>query len=449
MAIREYRRGRMIGRGACGTVSLATDASSGEIFAVKSSDIGCSAALQREQRILSALDSPFVVSYLGFDVAGPAPGFCRRFDLFVEYAPGGSLSDAIEQHGGRLEEPAIRCYARDVLRGLDYLHSAGVVHCDIKSRNVLLCGCGHAKIADFGCARLADEAGECSISGTPLFMSPEVARGEEQGAPADVWALGCTVIEMATGRSPWADAKDPVSALHRIAFSTDVPEIPSSMSEQGKEFLSKCLVRNPRERWTAAELLRHPFVVSSGSLDPQSTSNCGTNFNRVSPVTTLDQSFWELISDDEDVLDQVEVPEEDPLERIKRLAGNATQNWTWDENWVTVRSHGREESSPATDSVTEADMLDFDPISVESVLVRSVDTLLFHYNFDKVVNEVRSSNGRNSKLYIKPFENLYMIQSALFGSSNSTIGTPLDPPPAFTAMPKNIADRTPTASGAQ
>lgn len=339
MAIREYRRGRTIGRGACGTVSLATDASSGEIFAVKSADIGRSIALQHEHRILSALDSPFVVSYLGFDVDGPESGFRRQFDLFLEYAPGGSLSDAIEQHGGRLEEPAIRCYARDLLRGLDYLHSAGVSHCDIKSGNVLLCAGGRAKLADFGCARLAGEGSGCSISGTPLFMSPEVVRGEEQGAPADVWALGCTVIEMATGRPPWPEAADPASALHRIAFSTDLPELPSWMSEQGKEFLSKCLVRNPRERWTAAELLRHPFVVSSGSLDPQSTSSCDTNFDPVSPVTTLDQSFWELISDDEDVSDQVEVPEEDPLERIKSLAGT-DGHWTWDESWVTVRSHG-------------------------------------------------------------------------------------------------------------
>lgn len=114
-------------------------------------------------------------------------------------------------------------------------------------------------------------------------------------------------------------------------------------------------------------------------------------------MTTLDQSFWELISDDEEVLDQIEVAEEDPLERMKSLAGNAAPNWTWDESWVTVRGHGREESSPATDSVaeevmessmpatSEEDMLpDFDPISVESLLVRSIDTLLVHYtcNYD-------------------------------------------------------------------
>ncbi|RRT33264.1 hypothetical protein B296_00047172, partial [Ensete ventricosum] len=256
-----WRRGRIIGRGTSATVSLATSVSSGEVFAVKSSELSRSSLLQREQRILSALDSPFVVSYFGCDVAAQTPGAGRCYNLLMEYAPRGSLSDEIKKQGGRLDELAIRSYACDILGGLAYLHSNGVVHCDLKSQNR-------------GCMR-----------GTPMFMAPEVARGGEQSAPADIWALGCTVIEMATGRPPWPLVSDVLSALHQIAFSTDVPEFPSWISEEGRDFLSRCLRRDPLERWTAEQLLHHPFVVASRVANPPSKSDW------ISPKSTLDQAF--------------------------------------------------------------------------------------------------------------------------------------------------------------
>ncbi|KAJ6729211.1 MITOGEN-ACTIVATED PROTEIN KINASE KINASE KINASE 15 [Salix viminalis] len=74
------------------------------------------------------------------------------YNLFLEYMPGGTLSNAIQAHGGRLDESSIRDYTCQILRGLDYIHLNGLVHCDIKSSNILV-GRGGAKIADFGCAR--------------------------------------------------------------------------------------------------------------------------------------------------------------------------------------------------------------------------------------------------------------------------------------------------------
>ncbi|CAL9189651.1 unnamed protein product [Musa hybrid cultivar] len=266
----------------------------------------------------------------------------------MEYAPRGSLSDEIRKQGGRLDELAIRSYACDILGGLAYLHSNGVFHCDLKSQNVLICSGGRAKVADFGCARSAEEEDEDErgwMRGTPMFMAPEVARGEEQSAPADIWALGCTVIEMATGRPPWPLVSDSLSALHQIAFSTDVPEFPSWISEEGRDFLSRCLRRDPLERWTAEQLLQHPFVAGSRVANPPPKSDW------ISPKSTLDQAFLQSLSDDDDddnqVLDQTE---EDPFERMQSLIGDAAPNWTWDETWATVRSNG---GSPVTESITE------------------------------------------------------------------------------------------------
>ncbi|WOK96244.1 hypothetical protein Cni_G04951 [Canna indica] len=121
----------------------------------------------------------------------------------MEYAPGGSLSDKIKRQGGRLDELAIRSPPSRRPRRARLPPRRDVVHYDVKNQNVLVCSCGRANIADFGCARRADAEGEREcFKGTPMFMAPEGARGEEQGTPADVWALGCMVIEMATGRPP-------------------------------------------------------------------------------------------------------------------------------------------------------------------------------------------------------------------------------------------------------
>ncbi|WOL01643.1 mitogen-activated protein kinase kinase kinase A-like [Canna indica] len=350
MGVGGWRRGRIIGRGASAAVSLATSVASGQVFAVKSSELSRSGPLQFEQRILSSLDSPFVVSYFGFDVAQEAPGAGIYYNLFIEYAPGGSLADEIKKQGGRLDELAVRSYTYDILRGLAYLHSDGVVHCDLKSENVLVCSGGRAKIADFGCARRADggEGEIVRLQGTPMFMAPEVARGEEQNAPADVWALGCTIIEMATGRPPWPHVSDAVGALHRIAFSTDVPELPSWISKEGKDFLSRCLRRDPKERWTAEQLLQHPFLASfSANSEPKSDSS---DERWVSPKSTLDQAPWESLSDEEDEVE--EQPPADVSERIQSIigGGRGTPNWTWDDSWVVVRSNSGECSFPATDS---------------------------------------------------------------------------------------------------
>ncbi|XP_057719621.1 mitogen-activated protein kinase kinase kinase 17-like [Arachis stenosperma] len=93
-------------------------------------------------------------------------------------------------------------------------------------------------------------------------MAPEVARGEEQGFPADVWALGGTVLEMITGKPPWHYLydDDPVMVLYRIGFWDEVPEIPSHISEEGKDFLTKCFKRDPHERQLVEQLLEHEFV---------------------------------------------------------------------------------------------------------------------------------------------------------------------------------------------
>jgi len=342
----DWTRGQTIGRGSTATVSTAKAHGSGRVLAVKSAELSQSEFLKREQRILSTLTNPQIVAYNGCDIT------CENgkllYNIFMEYAPRGTLVDAIRSQGGGLEEATIKAYTRSIVLGLEYLHSNGIVHCDIKCHNGLVTSDG-VKIADLGCARRIDLDGvtsaDLAIAGTPVFMAPEVARGEQQGFPADVWALGCTVIEMATGRAPWGDASDPVSALYRIGYSGDVPEVPSFMSKQAKDFLDKCLKRDQGDRWSATELLKHAFLEETLSLSKEANS-----FDSDTPTTVLDQGFWDSIEEPETIPSPTHKSSlNSPTERIRRLSRIGTTssqrmpNWVWDEGWITVRSNSSKE----------------------------------------------------------------------------------------------------------
>ncbi|CAN4103993.1 unnamed protein product [Withania somnifera] len=338
----EWTRGPIIGRGSSAIVSLATN-SSGELFAVKSTEHNM---LQREYSIVSQLNSPFLVKCFGFDVTYEKNK--EIYNMFMEYVQGGTLSDMIKKQGGSLDESLIKSYAQQILQGLDYLHSVGIVHCDIKGQNILLGHDGNIKIADLGCGKLlGDEKNTNSgFFGTPAFMAPEVARGEEQQFAADIWGFGCTVIEMATGLPPWTEIKDPVSALYRIGYSGDLPQLPNNLSNDAREFLSKCLIKDPEERWTAKQLLRHPYLqyVESNSWEVE-------ELKRDSPTSILDQGFWKTFEVIESSSFESSNNVDSPTHRIGQLIGDegmlssSKPNWIEEEDWVTVRCNDAEESS--------------------------------------------------------------------------------------------------------
>ncbi|XP_073125264.1 mitogen-activated protein kinase kinase kinase 18 [Henckelia pumila] len=336
----DWTRGPTIGRGSSAAVYLAT-AAGGELFAVKSVDFSSSVLLQKEHLLVSQLCSPYIVKCLGFDTTLENNG--RVYNLHLEYVPGGTLSEQIAKQGGSLDEGLIRSYAHQMLQGLDYLHLNGFVHCDIKGKNILI-GESGLKIADFGCAKRvveSDTSSEQMFAGTPAYMAPEVARGEEQSFAADIWAFGCTVVEMATGFHPWPEMKDPASVLYRIASSGDIPVFPSWFSDEGKDFLSKCLIRDSRKRWTAGELLKHAFLDDV-------TEICGENreFTRKSPTSVMDQSFWDELEESGSSRTSSGViasSSDSPAYRIRDLiTGNFSldlnsPDWGEDDDWVTVR----------------------------------------------------------------------------------------------------------------
>ncbi|CAH8363458.1 unnamed protein product [Eruca vesicaria subsp. sativa] len=358
MEEQNWIRGPIIGRGSTATVSLATT-NSGDLFAVKSSEFSSSAFLQREQTILSRLSSPYVVKYIGSNTT--TENNTLMYNLLMEYVPGGSIHDLIKNSGGKLPETEIRSYTRQILKGLMYLHERGIVHCDLKSENVMI-GEETAKIADLGCAKMAGN-GSLEFSGTPAFMSPEVARGEEQGCPADVWALGCLVIEMATGLRPWPEVNDVVAAIYKIGFSGESPEIPEVLSEKGKDFVRKCLVRDPKQRWSVEELLQHQFL---GEKDKTQTQFGCCLKNSSSPSTVLDQGFWDSCETSRSQFIQADHEDpfvnSSPVDRIKKLVGDENPGepeWiTEEDGWIEVRGNEIEKRNEEEEDCVEATSLE-------------------------------------------------------------------------------------------
>ncbi|XP_041998341.1 mitogen-activated protein kinase kinase kinase 17-like [Salvia splendens] len=168
----------------------------------------------------------------------------------MEYLPARTSADLPDR-----SEAAVASYAWCLVAALSYLHSRGIVHCDVKGKNVLL---GHspgtAALADFGSAVDVDvDVSSAAGRGSPLWMAPEVIRGERQGREADVWSVvGCTVIEMLTGKPAWG------GSVWRIGYSNEVPLFPVRISGAGADFLEKCLRRDYTRRWSCDQLLQHP-----------------------------------------------------------------------------------------------------------------------------------------------------------------------------------------------
>ncbi|KAG8647628.1 hypothetical protein MANES_09G091200v8, partial [Manihot esculenta] len=263
---------RLLGKGGFGSVFYAKTRTTNNQktnlpseMAVKSAIMLRSSSLIHEKRVLCHLgNSPHVVRFYGHEVTVTANGVIV-YNLLLEYCSGLSLQRQIRKSDHGLAESDVRSYSRDILRGLKYIHSRGYIHCDIKPANILLMpgrpnrnGTFRAKIADFGVAKAVNE--EChNLRGTLRFMSPESVRDRKIEYATDIWAFGCVVLEMLTAKSAWGYRR--VKDLKEvIGYSDEMPKIPTNISENATDFLSRCLVRIAAYRWSADMLLQHPFL---------------------------------------------------------------------------------------------------------------------------------------------------------------------------------------------
>ncbi|KAM7253232.1 hypothetical protein ACFE04_025850 [Oxalis oulophora] len=258
IGVGEWEKGELLGRGSFGSVYECIS-HTGVFFAVKEVSLldqgsqGKQSIYQLEQEIslLSQFEHENIVLYYGTERDE------STLYIFLELVKG-SLLNLYQTYN--LKDSQVSAYTRQILRGLKYLHDRNVIHRDIKCANILVHTSGSVKLADFGLAKATKLNDVKSCKGTAFWMAPEVVnrKGQGYGLPADIWSLGCTVLEMLTGKIPYSDLEW-MQAMYKIGNS-ERPHVPETLSEEARDFILQCLRVNPNDRPTAGRLLDHPFV---------------------------------------------------------------------------------------------------------------------------------------------------------------------------------------------
>ncbi|XP_026210137.1 mitogen-activated protein kinase kinase kinase 4 isoform X2 [Anabas testudineus] len=260
----KWQRGNKIGEGQYGKVYTCINVDTGELMAMKEirfqpNDHKTIKETADELKIFEGIKHPNLVRYFGVELHR------EEMYIFMEYCDEGTLEE-VSRLG--LQEHVIRLYSKQITTAINVLHEHGIVHRDIKGANIFLTSSGLIKLGDFGCSvKLRNNThtmpGEVnSTLGTAAYMAPEVitrAKGEGHGRAADIWSLGCVLIEMVTGKRPWHEYEHNFQIMYKVGMGHK-PPIPEKLSTEGKDFLGHCLESEPKCRWTASTLLDHPFV---------------------------------------------------------------------------------------------------------------------------------------------------------------------------------------------
>ncbi|EEU43263.1 uncharacterized protein NECHADRAFT_95571 [Fusarium vanettenii 77-13-4] len=273
----KWMKGALIGQGSFGSVYLALHAVTGELLAVKQVETPAPGAnsqsdsrkksmieaLKREISLLRDLRHPNIVQYLGCSSSAD------YLNIFLEYVPGGSVQTMLNSYGA-LPEPLVRSFVRQILTGLSYLHNRDIIHRDIKGANILVDNKGTIKISDFGISKKLEASNilsgannnkhRPSLQGSVFWMAPEVVKQTSYTRKADIWSLGCLVVEMMTGSHPFPDCSQ-LQAIFKIGGGKAAPTIPEHASEEAKEFLGQTFEIDHNLRPSADQLILSPFLV--------------------------------------------------------------------------------------------------------------------------------------------------------------------------------------------
>ncbi|KAL2258039.1 hypothetical protein VTK26DRAFT_8794 [Humicola hyalothermophila] len=258
-----YRGFTKIGQGASGGVYTGHERGSNRLVAIKQMNLEQQPKkdlIINEILVMKESSHPNIVNFIDSYLCG------GELWVVMEFMEGGSLTDVVTFN--IMTEGQIASVCRETLRGLQHLHSKGVIHRDIKSDNILLSMEGNIKLTDFGFCATINEAQNkrTTMVGTPYWMAPEVVTRKEYGRKVDIWSLGIMAIEMIEGEPPYL-TESPLRALWLIA-TNGTPQIKNEqeLSPVFRDFLYFALKVDPEKRASAHDLLRHEFMKTCVDL---------------------------------------------------------------------------------------------------------------------------------------------------------------------------------------
>ena len=265
----EWKLGQRIGTGSFGEVFQCMSGK-GKLYAAKRLNIVSQVhtreeieELCEEIEFMKNFSHEYIVGYIGTWV-DEKMGLVY---IFQDWMSGGSVAHLLKLYGP-FKCDAVKSYTRQMLKGLVYLHQNGIIHRDIKGGNVLVDEHGTVKLADFGASTRTTSFGETqvtsTIKGTPYFMAPEVLMHSKYGRKGDIWAVGCTMIQMLTGEPPWKDRNiQSLVQLHMLLmqWNQGPPPYDCEVTPECKECLELCFIKSESERPKASQLLECKFFT--------------------------------------------------------------------------------------------------------------------------------------------------------------------------------------------
>ncbi|XP_058076791.1 serine/threonine-protein kinase RUNKEL [Magnolia sinica] len=254
----QYHIYEAIGKGKHSTVYKGRKKKTIEYFAVKSVDKSQKNKLLQEVRILHSLSHPNVLKFYSWYETS------AHLWLVLEYCVGGDLLTLLHQDS-QLPEDSLHDLARDLVKALQFLHSKGIIYCDLKPSNILLDENGRMKLCDFGLSRRLNEISKSSLStlpqakrGTPCYMAPELFQdGGVHSYASDFWALGCVLYECYSGKPPFVGKE--FTQLVKSILSDPVPPLLDNPSNNFVSLINCLLIKDPAERVQWPELCQHDF----------------------------------------------------------------------------------------------------------------------------------------------------------------------------------------------
>jgi len=262
----DWIRKECVGQGQFADCYKAEDLKSGRIFCVKK--IKCSireekeSSVIKEVHIMRKMKHKNIIKFMGVTKQVEDLKYC----LFLELCAGSIVNKRKVE--GKFADSQIKMYLFQLFDAVSYIHSKGIIHRDIKGKNILVSMKNEIKICDFGAAAVLSSTETITnefkneMIGTPPFLAPEIVRGNHYGRNVDVWGTGCVIIELFTGNHPWYKSGCSYTVqqvIYMIGNSKKPPSIPKKMNWKLQSLCRACLVLDQPFRPTARQLLNHAY----------------------------------------------------------------------------------------------------------------------------------------------------------------------------------------------